>query len=927
MTLPFISESEPEPQIIKETHISALQVEPKTLPQTKLPDTSLQQARDSYLSLMKRTDSDTLIAESLQRLAEIESMMANNSLDQGNNTQMQKHLDMASQYYQKLLDQHEDKIDKTVIQYQLAKVMELNGQVNSANNILSELANLQGDNLEIIEAGFRMAENAYSQRNYNKALTLYNKVLQHQNKPEEGKLNSFYNAALFKRGWTQFKKQNYDLALNDYLDLLRIIYLKPEDRSKAEATLIEETYRVSALSLSYMEGAKSLAEYFTETGHAEFERELYLTLADMYMEQQRFHDTATTYRVFVESNPLSIHAPEFEHKGIDILSKSGFVDLVLTAKEDFVQHYQTGSIYWKETGFDRNPQVSEWLFENLEDVINFYHAKAQESKQTEDYLNAAKWYRIFLRSFKDHPQASDKRWLLAESLNDAGDFLSSITEYQILAYEQNNLKNSRKEEAAYRVILARQELFSKTKTNPEKEKISQSRMDLIKTALRYKEAFPDAIRLPAVIASTLELQLEAELTEDAVKLARSLITISRASAPQLKRAREIIANGEFDLQNYQLAELAYTAIINQDKYSASKMKEFHQRRAQSIYKQAEQLKEQQKLAEAVEQFLRLTEVEPQSSERMMAEYDAATLLLEIEDFDKAITVLNGFLKHFPKSELSKTIPSKLIVAYEATKNWSGAAKQYEKIAATSKDEDVARTALWQAGINWMKIDSKTTKETAVALWKKYIKTYPKPFDLSLEARNYLINLYQDLNVKWKQDFWRRKIILVVNSNQLKEPRAQSLAANSQLSLANDEFKTFEKIKLTLPLQKSLKQKNDKLKSTLNAYSKVLDYGIQTLSTEAGFRIGQSYALLSHSIMNSERPKGMTEIELEEYDILLEERVFDFEDKAIESLEANVKLTSQGIYDEWIQKSFAELEVLMPARYQKPEVIDDFAESP
>ncbi|MFT5450726.1 MAG: tetratricopeptide (TPR) repeat protein, partial [Enterobacterales bacterium] len=388
-SIPFIS-SEPEgPAVINEPSLESLAIEPVSLPSTKIPSASLEQAKDSYLTLLQSTSSADLKAESLQRLAEIESMIAENALDQDDIALVNTHLKLAATYYQTLLEQYPTKIEQSKIQYQLARILELEGDPSSAQNILSELAQLKGNDFEVIEARFRMAENAYSSKSYTTALELYSQVLSHKNDPAKGQLNSFYNTALFKRGWTHFKKLNYDLAVNDFASLLSIIYVIPEQRTTANKSLINETYRVTALSLSYLDGAESLFDYFSENGHRNFEAELYLALANLYMQQQRFQDTANTYFSFVKSNPEHFEAPKFEHKGIEVLSLSGFVDLVLRAKESFVENYQNGAKYWTDTGFKRSDVVSKWLYKNLDDVINFHHAQAQQTKKKPEYLMAA----------------------------------------------------------------------------------------------------------------------------------------------------------------------------------------------------------------------------------------------------------------------------------------------------------------------------------------------------------------------------------------------------------------------------------------------------------------------------------------------------------------------------------------------------------
>jgi hypothetical protein len=56
--------------------------------------------------------------------------------------------------------------------------------------------------------------------------------------------------------------------------------------------------------------------------------------------------------------------------------------------------------------------------------------------------------------------------------------------------------------------------------------------------------------------------------------------------------------------------------------------------------------------------------------------------------------------------------------------------------------------------------------------------------------------------------------------------------------------------------------------------------------------------------------------------LLEEQIYPFEEKAIELFMVNTDRASDGVYDEWVQKSFNRLASLMPARYSKAERGED-----
>ena len=78
-------------------------------------------------------------------------------------------------------------------------------------------------------------------------------------------------------------------------------------------------------------------------------------------------------------------------------------------------------------------------------------------------------------------------------------------------------------------------------------------------------------------------------------------------------------------------------------------------------------------------------------------------------------------------------------------------------------------------------------------------------------------------------------------------------------------------------------------------------------------------------MASERPKGLSELELEQYGILLEEQATPFEDKALDLYVANANLARQNIYDDFVRQSFDALARLSPGRYNKREQSEPFVD--
>jgi hypothetical protein len=91
-------------------------------------------------------------------------------------------------------------------------------------------------------------------------------------------------------------------------------------------------------------------------------------------------------------------------------------------------------------------------------------------------------------------------------------------------------------------------------------------------------------------------------------------------------------------------------------------------------------------------------------------------------------------------------------------------------------------------------------------------------------------------------------------------------------------------------------------------------------------MAELYRTLAKDLMGSERPKKLKADELEEYNSLLEEQVFPFEEQAIKAHELNTTRAKDGVYDEWVQKSFQVLAELKPARYGKTELTQDVVTS-
>ncbi len=116
-----------------------------------------------------------------------------------------------------------------------------------------------------------------------------------------------------------------------------------------------------------------------------------------------------------------------------------------------------------------------------------------------------------------------------------------------------------------------------------------------------------------------------------------------------------------------------------------------------------------------------------------------------------------------------------------------------------------------------------------------------------------------------------------------------------------------------------------MERTIKAYQRAMKYRVADVTTSATYHIAEVYHDFSRSLLKSQRPKGLSAEEMEQYDILLEEQAFPFEEKAIKIHSSNIKHTNNGIFDKWIQRSLKQLSQLQPIRYAKFEKGEPYAE--
>src|ERR1043165_5892862 len=344
-----------------------------------------------------------------------------------------------------------------------------------------------------------------------------------------------------------------------------------------------------------------------------------------------------------------------------------------------------------------------------------------------------------------------------------------------------------------------------------------------------------------------------------------------------------------------------------------------ERIASSVYRQAEAKQKAGDATGAVDDFLRIAQVAGTSKIASQAEYDAGATLVNLKEWPRAIQVLEHFRSNNPKSEFTADVTKKLAVAYGETGQAGEAAVEFERIAMNpAETKDIQREANLQAADLYAKAGN-TTK--AVGMLEHFVVAYPTPVSDSIEARQKLLDIASSAHNSERVTYWQREIVKADRTAGAgRTDRTQYLAAKATLALAAPTRDAYRDIPLVLPLKASLAKKKKAMEAALAAYKGATDYRVAEVTTLATYEIAEIYRKLGQDILKSERPKKIAGDQLEEYNSLLEEQAFPFEEQAIKTHEINTSRAKEGIYDDGTKKSFAALSELKPGRYAKTELI-------
>lgn len=871
-----------------------------------LPAISPTEVARRYQRLFKTSDEPEVRVDALNRLANIRDRSGQ---DIGFSPEEEETV------YREVIESYESILAKGAFSgrldeliYQMAKAHALTGQPEASVSRLKQLVGLYPESPLVPEARFRIAESAFSAGEYAEAEAGYRALI------GSGQAAELTTKAHYMLGWSQFKQGSsaweragitFMTVLDDFLPTPQSLKNVPE----SSVDTIDDTFRVLALMAARRNGADTLLAWLGNSPSRHWDYLLFDRLADYYAVKGEFEASVAVNKTFVRHAPEHSENPAFMAQIADVWARAGRAGNVREAKADYVAMFGAPEAFSGLGDTDR----TRWQGFSRQ-LADFHYHRAEVAAQQGDtagarnaFSQAASFYEALA------PRAAAKGEVLrlaGDARLQATDYKLALADFQQAAYQSGGYSEAA--DAGWAAVVLLRDGVDSLKQTAE---FAPDLGALSDESGRFASQFVKDARLPGLLADLADRWMSAGDNAHALNYSQQVVTNESASGAELYAGWLVTARVRQRQSEFSLAERAWNHALEliergrAGEVTADQKAALKQQLATVIYRQGEQAAASGKADISVGHFKRIGAVLPGSNIAIRGRFDAGNTLLNAGQFAAAISELAGFRRDFPTHPLAAGVSDKLVYAYVGSGQPLPAASELLEASASAADpwpDKLRAAALFhEAGATKQRDD----------LYVAYLNT-----GVVATAANQHVQL-QTMRQRLVESAdnataWRKTLVTRELASEWHSEQTLQWAARGALVIGAKAAATFASIELTPPLDESLDHKQKALETARSYFLDAERLGGEGVHSESLYRRAELYRALARDLMASSVPGNLNELEAMQYQILLEEEAFPFEEKAIRlHSENHQRITSQG-YDAWIGKSLGVLAEMNPGRYSR-----------
>ncbi|UCF30627.1 MAG: tetratricopeptide repeat protein [bacterium] len=723
------------------------------------------------------------------------------------------------------------------------------------------------------------------------------RAIEHYKVAAESGDDIFSDKALYKLGWCYYNQERYDEAIDTFFTLIDLT----ASRQASTDSLADESIEIIARSYAEKGGTPSLIRRLSGREKDRRSSAILLRLAELFKDRSLYPEAIGTFRTYIRLFPQGRDLPSALAQLAETYHIRGDDQAALDLTESFPDIIGPSSPWYSAAPEAERRKAVEWTLGNLESASERRRAMFQAGGTKSELERALKdvdtYYRISttatpcrIRQLKGH-------------------ILVDLDVYPDAALNLNQLAAS-PECSDWKVNAAIKSINYQIGVYDRQQAID---LDLLASSVRLlEEADPDNPITPKTLLAMGEILANSgKRSESRNAFARVLKNHPRteeAGTARLNIARTFFQEGDFQQSAAWFKEAWRNA---RGDVEAGEARRLH---IYSLFKYAEELGQQGQTLASAERFDRIFRMYPDADVAQISLYNAGKLYRQMGLEMRATDLFEELAATYQESDLASEALQMSILILEALGDPNRAALDALALADISAGEDRRNTLVKSADL----FRSGGSYDRAAEARRRVIEEYRAPAERLSEQ---LLFLGQDLESagRWEEAREAYLEAIGVHREHADVKATAHHAANAQLRISQESFSRYQSVKIGPPVEETVAAKRELLQEVIRNFVAAGAFRVAEVSTAANYYIGRALEHFKDEILSSPRPEELTGDLLEEYDLLLQEMAYPFEEKALEAYRVNIERAVEfEILDPWIEKSYHRMAELAPWAYLREE---------
>ncbi|MBN2355797.1 tetratricopeptide repeat protein [candidate division KSB1 bacterium] len=771
-----------------------------------------------------------------------------------------------------------------------------------------------------IESHFRIGEYYFDKREYRKAISHYNFLLNQWNNP-------YFDMALYKLGWSYYNLNDHANAITTFIYLLEDIALiertDTQILSKSKADLSQEAIQYIASCYTEYGGAAAAKSFLADRIDKPYTLAIFLSMGEIYQRRNYFPEAIEAYESLLSLYPHYEKAPEIYTRIVENHEKNNNIEEGNKTRERIVAEFGPGGSWLAKYPQGETYQSAMQLArESLRYLGTFHQSEAQKKDRVRDYQIAVFKYLEYLDKFPFAADAAEIHYYLAECYYALGDLNHAAkTYYEIfIKYDSSQYRH----DAAYNRVLCHNQLLGTDEPmdtvgiyidpfigTGEKLRVRlthESEIDLLRACNDFVRFFPESKWHDQILMKYAETLHELEHYNAAIQVYKKVVERG-PDKPYYLSAAMNTGQCYFDAGFFTQANSWFSTLAKNFPDSVRHSQKAVKMASLAKFKIAEDLSNSGKTGDAASVLYEIAKETQDDQLRDRALFEAASQYQKLNKNTEAALALEELARTNSGSELADEALYRAATLRELNEEWTLAAANYLRLSEQYPNSPYAMRAMKNAALSYEIIQDWYAAEN---VYKHFVRQFPDSLTEVLEClcksgeMAYKTNRFQEA-----MEYYQRTVDTYKENLHASLVMDHYYVAQAQFMIGEILFADYKKVNLDPPFDVALKRKVARFNEVFQAYKETLEYQIADWSTAASCRIGMCFEEFVRAFLESPPPAGLAEEEVPIYRARLAETAKPYKERAMETYKKTIdQAEANNIENSWVLESRKRLRALM-----------------